>query len=386
MWNNVLRVIQKIGNPADIELLSTAINDLGHGRLITVLGDFNVGKTTLLNQLTDQTKTKTGPIPTTDDLNFVRQTLDNGEKVQLVDTPGTNSIYLEHDKLSDRIMPRSDLILFVTSADRPMTRFEQTKLENMKKWSKNVVIVLNKVDLLTTGDRERVLSFVNEVGQKTFGHPIHVISASKKDVSGIREFLEGNIQKYSKDETLLGITKKLSNKYTQEITNLQENLKEDKQHILDKIEHLNMLSPNMVPVHKLNEALRYDLSITDQEFVEPTIVPLDESDIKFRSILQSTCLGLCGYAIGFADLIHTGGAISCFVAATSTYSFNQHVQELEIKKQHEDAIDDLHQQKENIITNMEYKWHPKLVQFDNQLDILETNLETLNMSPASATV
>ena len=43
----------------------------------------------------------------------------------VVDTPGTNAIIREHEALTSEFVPRSDLVLFVTSADRPFTETER---------------------------------------------------------------------------------------------------------------------------------------------------------------------------------------------------------------------------------------------------------------------
>src|SRR5215211_4585204 len=40
-------------------------------------------------------------------------------QVAIIDTPGTNAIIRHHEELSRGFVPRSDLVLFVTSSDRP---------------------------------------------------------------------------------------------------------------------------------------------------------------------------------------------------------------------------------------------------------------------------
>jgi hypothetical protein len=42
-------------------------------------------------------------------------------EVAIVDTLGTNAIIRHHEELSRGFVPRSDLVLFVTSTDRPFT-------------------------------------------------------------------------------------------------------------------------------------------------------------------------------------------------------------------------------------------------------------------------
>jgi hypothetical protein len=65
-----------------------------------------------------------------------------------VDTPGTNAVIRHHERLTDEFVPRSDLVLFVTSADRPMAESERLFLERIRAWGKKVVITLNKIDIL----------------------------------------------------------------------------------------------------------------------------------------------------------------------------------------------------------------------------------------------
>ena len=78
--------------------------------------------------------------------------------VHIVDTPGTNAIIREHERLTTDFVPRSDLVLFVTSADRPFTETERAFLAAIRDWGKKIVIVVNKVDIFSTASElEEVL-------------------------------------------------------------------------------------------------------------------------------------------------------------------------------------------------------------------------------------
>ena len=44
--------------------------------------------------------------------------------VNQVDTPGTNAIIKEQTRLTKGFIPQSDLVIFVTSAERPVTETE----------------------------------------------------------------------------------------------------------------------------------------------------------------------------------------------------------------------------------------------------------------------
>src|SRR3712207_8239398 len=52
--------------------------------------------------------------------------------ISVVDTPGTNAIIREHEAISQGFVPRSDLIIFVTSADRPFTETERAFMQDRK--------------------------------------------------------------------------------------------------------------------------------------------------------------------------------------------------------------------------------------------------------------
>ena len=87
-----------------------------------------------------------------------------------VDTPGTNAILRGHEALTREFVPRADLVLFVSSADRPFSESERAFLEAIKDWGKKVVVVVNKVDLLETeADVTRVLEYVAEHSRALLG-------------------------------------------------------------------------------------------------------------------------------------------------------------------------------------------------------------------------
>ena len=58
-------------------------------------------------------------------------------------------------------MPRADLVLFVTSADRPFTETERAFLERIRDWGKKIVVAINKVDILESEQEvDQVRAFV----------------------------------------------------------------------------------------------------------------------------------------------------------------------------------------------------------------------------------
>ncbi len=134
--------------------------------LVVVVGEFNAGKSSVLNALFGETLMEEGPVPTTDKITILR----HGDTAQhhrrtdfiterqhpaellrgltLVDTPGTNSIVREHQAITEDFIPRADLVLFVTSFDRPLSESERQFLHFIRDaWGRQLVVILNKADL-----------------------------------------------------------------------------------------------------------------------------------------------------------------------------------------------------------------------------------------------
>ena len=166
--------------------LRNAQRDLEGLFLLVVLGEYNAGKSSLLNALLGETVAPEGVTPTTDRVTILswgpeaRET-ESGptllrrthpspllREVALVDTPGTNAIITRHQELTERFVPRADLVLFVTSADRPFTESERAFLELIASWGKKITIVVNKLDILEEeAEREKVLAYVRDHAQET---------------------------------------------------------------------------------------------------------------------------------------------------------------------------------------------------------------------------
>ncbi|MGE0361124.1 MAG: dynamin family protein [Vicinamibacterales bacterium] len=148
----------------DLDALGAAVRQLDELFMIVVAGEFNAGKSALVNALLGTAAFAEGVTPTTARIQRVRYgaettTTDDGREVvvtapvellrdlQIVDTPGTNAIQREHERLTRDFLPRADLVLFVTSADRPFTESERTFLDAIREWGKKIVLVVNKLDI-----------------------------------------------------------------------------------------------------------------------------------------------------------------------------------------------------------------------------------------------
>jgi len=153
-----------------------------------VVGEFNAGKSAVINALLGEEHLPEGVVPTTSELVLIRHSdavdqpgADRGmavrrlpvpwlQEVNLVDTPGTNAVIRQHQELTEHFVPRSDLVLFVTSADRPFSESERAFLQQIRDWGKKIVIVVNKIELLTTeAEQQEVLEFVRRNAHELLG-------------------------------------------------------------------------------------------------------------------------------------------------------------------------------------------------------------------------
>jgi len=171
----------------DVQLLQQTLRQLEELFLLVVVGEFNAGKSAFINALLGERVLPEGVTPTTTQIQVLRHGEESGHSwerdivtftypaewlrdINVVDTPGTNAVIEGHQELTEEFVPRSDLVLFVTSADRPFSESERTFMERIRDWGKKVIVVVNKIDILE-GENEvsEVLAFVHQNAQLLLG-------------------------------------------------------------------------------------------------------------------------------------------------------------------------------------------------------------------------
>ncbi|HXG55035.1 MAG TPA: dynamin family protein, partial [Vicinamibacterales bacterium] len=165
---------------------------------LVIVGEFNSGKSAFINALVGAKVAQEGVTPTTAQINVLqygetesRQVKDSNlhvitapapilRDIHIVDTPGTNAIIREHEAITQEFVPRSDLVLFVTSADRPFTETERAFLEQVRAWGKKVVIVINKIDILDPVQVDEVRAFVADSARVLLGFSPEIFPVSAR--------------------------------------------------------------------------------------------------------------------------------------------------------------------------------------------------------------
>ncbi|MEA2722791.1 MAG: hypothetical protein QOH59_562 [Gemmatimonadales bacterium] len=183
----------------DLRRFQEAREQLNGLFLLVIAGEFNSGKSSFINALLGERVLPEGVTPTTDRINVLRHGPEASEQLReayllerthpaevlrelnIVDTPGTNAIIRRHEELTRDFVPRSDLVLFVTSADRPFTESERGFLEQIREWGKKIVFIVNKIDILTRPEeRDEVIRYVRDNATALLGEAPEIFAVSAR--------------------------------------------------------------------------------------------------------------------------------------------------------------------------------------------------------------
>jgi len=195
----------------EIVLLKDAVKQLDEPFLVVVVGEFNSGKSSVINSLLGKKFLAEGILPTTNEISILKYSDEEGaetrvvqqadglyvksfpskllEEMHIVDTPGTNVILERQQRLTEEYVPRADLVLFVMSVDRAFSESEVRFLDYIRQWRKKVVFVINKADMLTSPQEvEQVKSFVSDNAARVLklDHP-PVIAVSSRSAMRAKE-------------------------------------------------------------------------------------------------------------------------------------------------------------------------------------------------------
>ncbi|MDQ3755611.1 MAG: dynamin family protein, partial [Acidobacteriota bacterium] len=186
------------GHAEDARRLSDILGGIDELFLLVVAGEFNSGKSSFINALFGEKARVEGPVPVDDRITIMHYGEQPEEKtissfvteqrlpveflrdIAIVDTPGTNSVIRQHQEITEDFIPRADLILFITSIDRPLTESERQFLSYIQQWGKKIVIVLNKIDTKDEAEIIEVTEFVDSKCRELLGFKPLIFPVSAK--------------------------------------------------------------------------------------------------------------------------------------------------------------------------------------------------------------
>ena len=286
LLNKIQITLVKYGvQDKDQQALQESIRQLDDFFLLVIVGEFNAGKSAFINALLGEAALEEGVTPTTTKVNILRYgetkesttVTENIEslslnspllkEISIVDTPGTNAIIREHEEITSLFIPRSDLILFVTSADRPYTESEKIFLEQIQAWGKKIVLVINKIDILQTPQAlEEIEKFVGENIKKVLKVDPVIFSVSAKlalqaksgqpalwsesRFESLEEFIQDTLDERSRMKLKLlnplGVGKKLAIQYSEFYESRIKLLQDDLSLIQDIEDQLKIFESDML--------------------------------------------------------------------------------------------------------------------------------------------
>lgn len=180
---------------------------------ILVVGEYNSGKSSFINSLIGNDILDTGVTPTTDKIKIITDRPGRSDSrieyipndseltrnMNIVDTPGTNSIFKEHQEIAESYIKLADFIIFLTSTERPLSESEISFLRMIKgKWDRKLIFCINKIDLVTQEQLEEIVEYIKDNLLKILDiKPELFFISSIKDKKGIDSVSEYLMKKLS---------------------------------------------------------------------------------------------------------------------------------------------------------------------------------------------
>lgn len=181
-----------------VEQVRDALFHADYPFMIAFVGPFSSGKSSLINALLGSDLLRVGITPTTDKITIVRygesnrslqgagealtifQPLPLLEKVSLVDTPGLESVFRQHEQTTRRFLHRADMVFLVMLATQVMTQSNVQYMQLFKEYGQKVILVVNQADLLSEEEREKVRQYVSDQARDRAGFMPQVWLVSAK--------------------------------------------------------------------------------------------------------------------------------------------------------------------------------------------------------------
>jgi small GTP-binding protein len=183
------------------------VETLDRPLLVTVMGEFNAGKSTFVNALLGEEVAPMGITPTTATINVLKYgaerkgrvvylddtardvdwkdvpallkglradeakrirvvevlyPLETLQRVNVVDTPGLNSIHPEHEATARRFISEADAVVWLFTVDQAAKATEGAALDKIKSEGKKILGVLNKIDRCSPEELEKIREHVTK--------------------------------------------------------------------------------------------------------------------------------------------------------------------------------------------------------------------------------
>lgn len=192
------------GFPEGKDATARLIASVNEPFLFVIIGEVKAGKSSFINALLNESICKAAPDPCTDTIQKIvyapehylkelnahvvemGQPCDILREVNIVDTPGTNSVIDQHQEITEKFIPKSDLCLFVFPAQNPYAKTSWDFFGYVnQEWRKKIIFVLQQCDRASADEldvsRQRVIEYAAERGMD---EPTIFTVSAKRALSG----------------------------------------------------------------------------------------------------------------------------------------------------------------------------------------------------------
>jgi GTP-binding protein EngB required for normal cell division/dihydroneopterin aldolase len=114
--------------------------------------------------------------------------------LQFVDTPGLGSAFVHNTEVALQWLPNVGAALVALSCDAPLSERDLALLDELRRHTPKIVLLLTKADLLTEAQRAEVLSFVTQQLRRKWETELPVFFYSiRPEFTGLKTELERNL-------------------------------------------------------------------------------------------------------------------------------------------------------------------------------------------------
>jgi len=108
-----------------------------------------------------------------------------GSEITLVDTPGVGSVHQHNTETSYGYIEKSDAVLFLISVDSPVSEVERDFLLKTREHAAKFYFAVNKADIVSEKNLEEFLSYCKAVLSEVIGLDVTLYAISSKTKKGI---------------------------------------------------------------------------------------------------------------------------------------------------------------------------------------------------------
>ncbi|WAL59453.1 dynamin family protein [Thermocoleostomius sinensis] len=260
LLHHIERLSSDINNAALEETVESLRRNINEPFLFVVVGEVKAGKSSFINALLGAEVCETDIEPRTDaiqqivyadepfrmqiepNLRKIGLPIDILKDISIVDTPGTNTIIQEHQIITERYIPNSDLTFFVLFGKNPYQKSAWDFLDFVSvEWRKKVVFILQQADLLKPADLQTNLERVRDYANlKQIKSPIIFATSADRELNNeaesgfeavrayIRNMVSSGESYKIKLRSVSGTTQKIIDALSGDIRGLQEQLEADR--------------------------------------------------------------------------------------------------------------------------------------------------------------